>query len=221
MKAKYKAILFDLDGTLLDSAPDLISTTQRLLKEEEKSFVTDDILRPCISDGAQGLIMQAFGSPADNSLKKLRRKFVSYYSQNPLKYGSKLFSGLEVISDLLHNTPWGIVTNKSRLLTKPIIESFSTLNSCNVLVCGDDCEEMKPHHQPVSYACSELGVAPEETIFIGDSIKDILAGKGAGTATAAVFYGYRSADDNPYEWEAGYYIRSPKDLIDFIKSLIL
>ena len=216
----YKSILFDLDGTLLDSAPDLIFATKRLLQEENKPPPSDDVLRPHISDGAAGLIKSAFGAQSDETLHGRRQKFLNYYRQDPLSQGSQIFAGLEVISELLRNIPWGIVTNKSRPLTEPIIKSLTALQGLSVLVCGDDLQQMKPHPMPVTHACNELNIAPDEVLFVGDSSKDIQSGNSAGTATLAVLYGYRAADDNPYDWGADYYAESPESLIDLIKGFV-
>lgn len=220
MKATYEAVLFDLDGTLLDSAPDLLHTTKLILKEENRDIPADDILRPRISDGAMGLLKEAFGTEDENELQERRSKFVEYYYKNPLEQGSKLFPYLEKIPSLLQSIPWGIVTNKTRRLTLPIVKSIKALSTYQVLVCGDDLEFMKPHPMPVLHACEQLSIAPTKTLFIGDSSNDIQAGKAAGTATLAATYGYLRLGEDARKWKADYYADSPAGLISMLPSFI-
>ena len=217
----YSAVLFDLDGTLIDSAPDLVEITNRLLKRERHSPLPYSLLRTYVSDGAAGLIKQAFGEEQpDDLLEERRRVFLADYGADPLKYGTKVFSGMENLPSLLRSVPWGIVTNKNRFLTKLLCEKIPLLRQAQVLVCGGDLERLKPHPLPVLHACEQLGVAAAKTLFVGDNSKDIEAGRQAGTATIAVLYGYYSKEEDPQKWNANYYASSPKLLLSKLAELL-
>ncbi|MCH9665390.1 MAG: HAD-IA family hydrolase [Gammaproteobacteria bacterium] len=217
----YDAVLFDLDGTLLDSAPDLLYTTRRILKEENHHTIPDDdILRPCISDGAMGLLKQAFNTKDTNALENHRTKFLDYYFEDPLKHGSGLFSGIEEVLELLKDIPWGIVTNKSRRLTLPIVNAIDILSNNKVLVCGDDLDYMKPHPHTILHACKQLDISPQRVVYVGDSSKDIVAGKASATATLVALYGYRSPSDDAHKWNADYYADSPASLLLLLQSIV-
>ena len=210
-----------MDGTLMDSAPDLLHITKTILQEEGEEIPDDDDLRPCISDGAMGLLKRGFGTDDENKLTDKWRRFYDYYSKDPVSQGSRLFPHLEGLADLLTDTSWGIVTNKTRGLTLPIINKVGILKGHQVLVCGDDLEFMKPHPMPIMHACSELDVAPQDTLFVGDSSKDIIAGKAAGTATLAVLYGYIAKDEDATEWGADYYAKTTLSLLEMLGKLVL
>lgn len=217
---KYDAVLFDLDGTLLDSAPDMLHATKRILKEENHSIPTDEVLKPCISDGAMGLLGEAFGTKDMDALNSRRQKFLDYYFEDPLQQGSCLFTGIQAVIELLKDTPWGIVTNKSRRGSIPIVNAIETLQGHKVLVCGDDLEYMKPHPHTILHACEQLDMNPEKVVYVGDSSKDILAGKAAGTATLVALYGYRNPSDDTAQWDANYYADSPESLLSILKSIV-
>lgn len=205
---RYSAVLFDLDGTLIDSAPDLVAIVNRLLGEEGRAHLPYSLLRSYVSEGAVALIKRAFGEEQSaDELKARRDRFLADYTADPMCYGTRLFEGVEELTTLLDEVRWGIVTNKNRLLTELIVEAIPFLQRAQVLVCGGDLEHLKPNPAPVLKACKELGVPAAETLFVGDNIKDVLAGRQAGVTTIAVLYGYYRED--PQDWQAHYYVTSP------------
>lgn len=217
----FTAILFDLDGTLIDSAPDLVGVTNRLREKENLAPLPYSLLRSYVSDGATGLIKRSFGEEQPAELLTERRDaFLTDYGMNPLRHGTKLFANMEQLPEILQTVRWGIVTNKNRPLTEALFDSIPLLQQARVVVCGGDTDELKPHPGPVLYACEKLGVAASDTLFVGDNVKDIEAGHRAGAATMAVLYGYHHTDDNPQEWGADYYISSPEQLLVKLRELL-
>ena len=218
---RYSAVLFDLDGTLIDSAPDLVGIVNHLLERENRPRLPYSLLRSYVSDGAIALIRKAFGEEQSVAELEIRLDaFLTEYTLNPIGYGTRIFAGVEKLSSLLRDKNWGIVTNKKRVLTELIAEDFPLLRQAPVLVCGGDTSELKPNPAPVLKACQELEVSPEETLFVGDNVKDILAGQRAGTKTMAVLYGYYREEEDPFDWRANYYVNSSEDLVEKLRELL-
>lgn len=216
----FTAILFDLDGTLIDSAPDLVGVTNGLREKENLSPLPYSLLRSYASEGAGGLIKKSFGEKQPTELLTKRKEtFLTDYRVDPLRHGTKLFVNMEQLPKILQGVKWGIVTNKSRLLSEALSERIPLLQQAQVMVCGDDTQEFKPHPLPVLHACEKLSVETSSTLFVGDNIKDIEAGRRAGTATMAVLYGYYRPDEDPEKWRADYYVSSPQDLLMRLKEL--
>ena len=188
-----KAVLFDLDGTLLDSAPDLVGSLNWVRGTENLSPLPLSEMAQYASKGAVGLLKAGMPESNDQQLESRRLRFLDHYAKNSFRH-SRLYDGIPELLDYLGEAeiPWGIVTNKIESLTLPILEAADLQDAISCIVCGDTLNESKPHPAPVSLACGMLDVAPAETLFVGDDIRDIQAGKAAGTQTAAVFYGYGS-----------------------------
>jgi phosphoglycolate phosphatase len=206
---KSLAILFDLDGTLIDTAPDLAFALNTLLIEDGCKPKTLDELKPWVAFGGKALIKQGFGIELTHpDMVKKHQKFLQIYTQNIHKY-SQLFAGMsEVIKRLKkQNTAWGIVTNKPENLTHLLLEKMQI--KPDVVVCGDTLEFNKPHPAPLLYACAKLAVLPKHTLFVGDDKNDMLAGENAGIKTVAVQYGYGKINDS---WHQTYTIKHPKEL---------
>ena len=219
-RIRYAAVLFDLDGTLIDSAPDLVETTNRLLRREKRPPLPYSLLRSYVSDGAAGLIKRSFGEEQPKELLEERRRvFLADYGGDPLRYGTRIFNGMEKLPSLLRTVPWGIVTNKNRFLTERICDGIPLLRQAQVLVCGGDLEQLKPHPLPVLRACEQLEVAAAETLFVGDNAKDMEAGRQAGADTMAVLYGYHRREEDPQGWDANYYVPSPRLMLSKLKEL--
>ncbi len=217
----FTAFLFDLDGTLIDSAPDLVGVTNGLRVKEQLSPLPYSLLRSYASEGARGLIKKSFGeAQAAELLTKREEAFLIDYGADPLRHGTKLFVDMEQLPEILQTVKWGIVTNKKRSLSETLSEHIPLLQQAQIMVCGDDTEEAKPHPLPVLHACEKLGVEASSTLFIGDNIKDIQAGRRAGTATMAALYGYYRPDEDPQKWQANYYVSSPQDLLIELKKLV-
>lgn len=191
-----KAVLFDLDGTLLDSAPDLVATLNHLRSGRGLCAMPVDELRHFVSRGAPGLI-KAGMPPCDEDAFQLSRKaFLEHYADHSF-INTRPFEGIEDLLDQLRSAgiAWGIVTNKPEYLTLPIVKKAGWTATAAAVLCGDSLAHSKPHPAPVLAACKLMGVQPSETLMVGDDKRDIEAGQRAGCHTALVTYGYATAQD--------------------------
>ena len=212
------AVLFDLDGTLLDTAPDMVAALDALLAEHGHGPVDYAPTRLHVSKGAIGLINVAFGALGINLPEahrlSLRDRYLELYAQQLCRQ-TTLFDGMaEVLARLegagMH---WGIVTNKPGFLAEPLLEQLGLLRRSAVLVSGDTLPERKPHPQPLLYAASRLDVMPAQVVYVGDDTRDIEAGNAAGMMTVAAAYGFIPPDDDPAHWPADHLIETPGDLL--------
>ncbi len=215
---RRSAVLFDLDGTLLDTAPDMIAALDALLAEQGQGPVEYAHARLHVSKGALGLINLAFDaleiSLSQGQLLSLRNRYLDLYAKR-LCQATTLFDGMaEVLAQLEDaGMPWGIVTNKPGFLAEPLLDQLGLLQRSAALVSGDTLPKRKPHPQPLLFAASQLFVMPGETVYVGDDIRDIEAGNAAGMTTVAAAYGFIPPDDNPAHWQADHLIESPGDLL--------
>lgn len=186
-----KAVLFDLDGTLLDSAPDLVATLNHLRAGLGLAAMPIEDLRHFVSRGAIGLIKAGMPPCDDETLASWRLAFLDHYQANSFIH-TRPFDGIEwLLSELAgRDIPWGIVTNKMEFLTLPILEQMGWMSSASVVVCGDTAAYSKPHAEPVLAACRKIGIDPANTLMVGDDLRDVEAGRNAGSRTAFVLYGY-------------------------------
>lgn len=186
-----RAVLFDLDGTLLDSAPDLVASLNWLRAKNGLAELPLPDMRNFAGRGAIGLLHAGMPVTDSDTLERWRLEFLAHYEQHPFHH-SRLFDGVEAMLDGLMRmgVSWGIVTNKPEYLTMPIIEASGLKSGLGCLVCGDSISERKPHPAPVELACSLLGMPPRNTLFVGDDVRDLEAGVGAGTLVCAAHYGY-------------------------------
>jgi phosphoglycolate phosphatase len=214
-----KAVLFDLDGTLLDSAPDLVGSLNWVRRTENLTPLPLSEMAQHASKGAVGLLKAGMPESNDQQLESRRLRFLDHYAKNSFRH-SRLYDGIPELLDYLGETeiPWGIVTNKIESLTLPILEAADLQETISCVVCGDTLAESKPHPAPVSLACGMLDVAPAETLFVGDDIRDIQAGKAAGTQTAAVFYGYGSNELIGDQVNASLQVHHPSDLLELVSQ---
>ena len=215
-----RAMLFDLDGTLLDSAPDLIDALNRVRASRGLSPLAVADMSPFASKGAIGLLNA--GMPAADDAEQFeswRLLFLEHYAKNSFRH-STLYDGVPELLEFLgrEGIPWGVVTNKPEYLTFPIIEAADLQASVSCVVCGDTLSQRKPHPAPVSLACGILGVAPENALMVGDDPRDIEAGRAAGTRTAAAHYGYGSAELTASVAGESLQIHHPADLIGVIRQ---
>lgn len=210
------AVLFDLDGTLVDTAPDFVRVLNALRVKYGRPALPYEAIRVAVSAGARAMIQVGFPEYALDSAEfaALRQEFLDNYSIG-LAEESRLFSGMEDLLTSLEsrNIPWGIVTNKPRIYSVPLLAGLALNERCQVLVCPDDVSQTKPHPEPMFLACNSLNVSPEHTIYIGDHIRDIQAGNNAGMKTIAVGFGYIPAHENIYDWQADYCAKTVTDLI--------
>jgi 2-phosphoglycolate phosphatase len=214
----YMGIFFDLDGTLADTAPDLVAAANQLLIARNLPPKPYEILRPCASAGARGLIGGAFGiDTAHPDFIPLRDEFFSNY-EKALLVNSEIFEGVEHLLDQLDEAslPWGIVTNKSERFTNPLTELMGLRQRAVSTVSGDTTPHSKPHPEPILHAARIANIDPAKSVYVGDDIRDIVAGKAAGMKTVAAAYGYCGCDEPPEEWGADYLIHHPRELLDII-----
>lgn len=211
-----RAVLFDLDGTLADTAPDLAGAVN-LLRTARGLAPTDyTLLRPVASAGARGLIGVAFGiTPQDEEYAALRDSFLENYANN-IAVHSRLFNDVTVLLEGLEKAGivWGIVTNKVTYLTEKLVPQIG-LGHAACVVCGDTTPYPKPHSAPLIEAAHRIGIAPEQCWYVGDDLRDIQAGHAAGMFTVAAGWGY-CGETPAVTWGADMTIDSPADLLDLI-----
>ena len=209
-----KAVLFDLDGTLLDTAKDLVNALEIVCAEERRAAPDATLASRQVSNGAIGLVRLAFPEHNEETLERLRARLVSVYEDNLVVHTAP-YPGMVDTLDALEQTGivWGVVTNKLRYLAVPILKQVGLLDRCATVVGGDTADRNKPHPDPINYALAELGIAADRAVYVGDAEKDVLAGKAAGTRTIAVTWGYIIPGHDPYGWNADYTIESPNELL--------
>lgn len=214
----YEGIFFDLDGTLADTAPDLVAATNKLLVARNLPPKPYEFLRPYASAGARGLLEGAFGiSPDHEDFVALRDEFFSNY-EKALLVDSKLFDGIDHLLDQMDaaSLPWGIITNKSERFTIPLTDLMGLRQRAVSTVSGDTTPHSKPHPEPILYAARTSNIDPSKSIYVGDDIRDVLAGKAAGMKTVAAAYGYCGCKEPPEAWGADYIANNPLDLLQII-----
>ncbi|UNU72534.1 HAD-IA family hydrolase [Moraxella nasovis] len=221
-----KAVLFDLDGTLIDTASDFIRIIRLMCDKYDYPCPLDSQIREQVSAGSRAMVQLMFGNTADFNDDKLaayRQEFLDLYEAD-ICVDSRLFEGLDELLTTLEqrSIPWGIVTNKPRYLAQTLLDRLNLSKRCAVLVCPDDVEHTKPSPEPMFLACNALNIAAKDCIYVGDHLRDIQAGNAANMLTVAVKYGYLSADDkaNLQAWQADIVVDTPKDLVDMILSYI-
>lgn len=212
-----RAVLFDLDGTLLDSAPDLVGSLNWVRRSEKLPPLAVSEMQRFASKGAVGLLKAGMPAADDATLETWRRRFLEHYSQNSFRE-SRLYDGIPELLEFLgaRGIPWGIVTNKTEALTLPIVEAAKLSDTISCVVCGDTLNESKPHPAPVSLACGMVDVSPGETLFVGDDVRDIQAGRAAGTQTAAAYYGYGAYELDDEFVADSFRIHSPIELVELV-----
>ena len=216
-----KAVLMDLDGTLVDTAPDLVGVLNKLLMDRNRPPVPYAIARNEVSNGALGLLRLGFPEwRGDTELEPLRLEFLEIYTHQ-VCVNSRLFNGLNTILSNLHDKsiPWGIVTNKPHSMTTPLLTALALPYPPGCVVSGDRLPQRKPHPAPLLLGAEEIRVGAKRCVYVGDARRDIDAGRAAGMATIAAAYGYIRADDDPAQWGASVVIRRPGDLIDAVNGL--
>lgn len=211
MAPPLRALLFDLDGTLVDTAPDLAAAVNQMLVSRGREPLPLVKLRPYVSRGARGMVGTAFGlAPGDDGYEPLRAEFISVYAEN-LCVHSTLFPGMAELLDEIEARalPWGVVTNKAERLARPILETLGIDTRSAILVGGDTCARAKPHPDPLLHAAQTLAVAPEATLYVGDDLRDVEAARAAGMPVLAAGYGYLGDGEGPHEWGADAVVESP------------
>jgi phosphoglycolate phosphatase len=214
----FHGVFFDLDGTLADTAPDLVAATNQLLIARNLAPKPYELLRPHASAGARGLLHGAFGiTPEHPDFIDLRDEFYLNYEKALLVH-SKLFDGMDDLLKAMEeaNLPWGIVTNKSERFTNPLTNLMGLRERAVSTVSGDTTPHAKPHPEPILHAARIANIDPTKSIYVGDDIRDVIAGKAAGMLTVAAAYGYCGCKEPPEVWGADYLIHHPLDLLKII-----
>nr|VFK58793.1 MAG: phosphoglycolate phosphatase [Candidatus Kentron sp. UNK]VFK68576.1 MAG: phosphoglycolate phosphatase [Candidatus Kentron sp. UNK] len=218
----FDAILFDLDGTLVDTAPDLLFALNQVIAEEGNApSLSLRELRPIISHGGRAMVQRAFGLETDAPrFSALFERFLDVYHDNIARH-TRLFPGMEEVLARIeaHAVPWGIVTNKSGWLTRPLIAALGLSRRAACVVAGDTMAHRKPYPDSLLFACRQLGVIPSRCLYIGDAAKDIEAGLRAGTQTAVALFGYISPDEEPKMWGADFLFSSPGDIYSVTEKI--
>jgi 2-phosphoglycolate phosphatase len=215
--ATVAAVLFDLDGTLADTAPDLAGAANEMRAARNLAALPLAALRPYASHGARGLLGAALArTPADTDYEALRDEFLQRYEAR-LCAQSQLFANVEdlLVALAARSLPWGIVTNKIARFTIPLVQLLGLASRARVVVSGDTTAHTKPHPEPLLHAARALGLAPAECLYVGDDRRDIEAGHAAGMGTVAAAYGY-CADTDPRDWSADALINSPIELLELL-----
>lgn len=207
-------VLFDLDGTLVDTAPDLVNALQRLREELGLPPVADRPVRLAVRDGAAAIVKAGLPEYPDMQ-GGLVDRYLALYATNPSEL-SELYYGMAELLNRLDaaRIPWGIVTNKPTWLTRPLLDGLRIRRRASVLVCGDTLPQRKPDPAPVLYGCRVLKSKPRRTWFVGDDLRDMQAGNAAGTVTVLAAYGYLRSDDKPETWGARRRVNSVLELIE-------
>jgi N-acetyl-D-muramate 6-phosphate phosphatase len=214
-----KAVLFDLDGTLLDSAPDLIATLNHLRAGLNLAAMPENDLRHFVARGATGLIKAGMPPCDEETFHVWKDAFINHYQHNSI-VRSRPFDGVEPMLAALRdrNVPWGVVTNKMQFLCVPILEKLSWLASLSVLSCGDTVSSSKPHPGLVLEACQKIGIEPAEALMVGDDLRDVQAGTLAGCRTAFALYGYADEESRAELTDSTTLISTPQDVLAILES---
>lgn len=220
MSRLLRVVLFDLDGTLLDTAPDFATVLNALLQRHGRRPVPFAAVRQNVSNGARALIRLGFEQDEQHpAFSPLLQELLDRYRDH-LSVNTRLFEGMPQLLDLLEarELAWGIVTNKPALYTNAILDDLGLAQRCATVICPDHVTHRKPHPEPIHAACTAIGCEPENAIYIGDHRRDIEAGINAGMPTIAAGYGYVSADDPPESWGADQVAASVGQLESLIRE---
>ncbi|MGF2880408.1 HAD-IA family hydrolase [Acinetobacter johnsonii] len=220
-----KAVLFDLDGTLIDTAADFIRIIQDMCREKGVAVVDADLIRSQVSEGARAMVKLVYPELAveDPIFLAHRQRFLDTYGAD-IAVDTDLFSGMYPLIEKLENQeiPWGIVTNKPRWLSEALLNALNLTERCAVLVCPEDVSQTKPDPEPMYLAAKHIAIAPEDCIYVGDHPRDIHAGRNAQMYTILAAYGYLpfAHKDDLTAWQADCIVKTVAELNDVIQSLV-
>jgi N-acetyl-D-muramate 6-phosphate phosphatase len=214
-----RAVLFDLDGTLVDSAPDLGAAADRMRLERGLPPLPLAHYRPLAGSGARGMLRVAFDASPDHAdYELLRDEFYACY-EACLTHRTLAFHGVvELLASLMSGgLSWGVVTNKAQRFTIPLTRSMTLFDSASAIICGDTTAHSKPHPAPLLEAARRMGIAPEQCVYVGDDERDISAGRRAGMRTVAARYGYLGPGADVASWQADAEVSSPLQVLKLIE----
>jgi 2-phosphoglycolate phosphatase len=212
-----RGVLFDLDGTLLDTAPDMAAALNQLRVAEGLEALPFSQIRPLVSHGAPRLLRLAFGEPEAERHESLRRRFLDFY-RAALAVHTRLFDGFDAVLSSIEDSGlrWGIVTNKPGWLAEPLVAEVGLAGRCACLVSGDTLAERKPHPLPLLHAAGLLGIEPRECVYVGDAERDVQAARNAGMIPLVAGFGYLGDGEDPAAWQAEAIIARPEELVDWL-----
>lgn len=222
MAKPIRAVMFDLDGTLLDTAPDFIVVVNQLLVEQHKPTLPAEIIRAGVSNGSKALIKLAFGiEESHEQFEPLRQRLLELYLAHLAVY-TRPFPGIAELLDKLagNNIVWGIATNKPATYTLPLMAALNIQPAPLSVICPDHVTRSKPDPESLFLAGKQLNCSPEEIIYIGDHKRDIDCGKGAGSITIAAAYGYVDEGDNPADWNADYCVNHADEIWPIVEKYL-
>jgi 2-phosphoglycolate phosphatase len=217
---EVKAVLFDLDGTLIDSAPDLGAAADKMRTDRGLPSLPDAAYRPMAGAGARGMLSVAFGiTPDSPEFEAMREEFFMNY-ERCMTERTYVFEGVEdMLSQLeTRGVLWGVVTNKSKRFTEPLAAQMPLFTKASVVISGDTTPHAKPHPEPLLEAARRLELDPSQCVYVGDDERDILAARAAGMYSVAACYGYLGAKADTAEWGADVEIKSPTQLLQSLTS---
>ncbi len=210
----FDAVLFDLDGTLLDTAPDLAWALNQVRREEGLPELPFETIRPSVSHGSAAMIRTGFGTDeTDPRFEPRRRRLLEIYAAN-LARETRPFPGMaELLEEMeRRGIHWGVVTNKPARFTEPLLDALGLLERAAAVVSGDSLPERKPHPAPILHACRAAGAEPNRCLYVGDAERDIRAGSRAGVHTLVALFGYIAPDEDPAAWGADGLAATPADI---------
>lgn len=213
-----RTVLFDLDGTLADTAPDLAYALNLLLEEQGKPTLPMETIRPAASHGSIAILKVGFEmTPDDEGFEALRQRYLQLYENNITTH-TQLFPGMEPVLDSIEQRGmnWGVVTNKPGWLTEPLLDGLDLTRRMACIISGDSLPERKPHPAPLLHACNIAGSQATECIYIGDAERDIVAGHRAGMKTLVALFGYLAEEDKPEQWPADGMVNQPGEILDWL-----
>lgn len=220
---ELRAVLLDLDGTLVDTAPDMVGSLNRVLAKHNLPVADREAAGMLVSNGGKALIEFGFGNNIGNEaippVDVLVQEFLDDYKQY-VANDSVIYDGMTDVLEYCeaNGLKWGVITNKPLHLAKDLLESLGLLDRCAILLGGDSLPVRKPDPVPMLHTCMVLSLAPSECLYVGDHLRDIQAGNAAGMDTATALWGYISEDENPEEWNANFRLNTPNGLLNLIKD---
>ena len=217
---RVRGVLFDLDGTLIDSAPDLAGAANRLRADHGMAPLPLADLRPMVGSGARGMVGVAFGvAPGDARFEPLRDAFLAHYDACLLET-TQPFDGVDAMLSALEaaGVPWGIVTNKATRFAAPIVAGLGLAQRAAVVVCGDTTPHSKPHPEPLWHAARAMGLAPQDVVYVGDDLRDAQAAKAAGMAMVVATWGYLGLGEPVHSWGADALADAPGQLSSWLRE---
>jgi phosphoglycolate phosphatase len=219
-RSAIRGVLFDLDGTLLDTAPDLIRVLNQVRVEQGKLPVPYALARTQVSHGSSGLIRLGFPELDGEPLEKLRLRLLELYSAQ-LAIDTALFDGCEAVLQALQQRQlaWGIVTNKPGFLTMPLLATLGLDSRAGCVVSGDTLPQRKPHPAPLLLAASQLSLPPATCLYVGDAERDVQSARAAGMPVLVARYGYLGPEDDPDSWQPDAHIDTPLQIIDWLDGV--